>query len=132
MNDRRNVTMGAVEKINTEMQKRPDDPYTEVIGHYIIDRCGLDADCEKKAAGEKKTLAGAMRAVQEAAKKKAVNGCAVLTPEAVFGEVDKYFGFPADELAQMRAMRGTGRVPAPEPAAQAAPAAVSLTLEDFL
>ena len=33
--------MGAVEKINTEMQKRPDDPYTEVIGHYIIDRCGL-------------------------------------------------------------------------------------------
>lgn len=58
--------MGAVEKINTEMQKRPDDPYTEIIGHYIIDRCGLDAGCERKAAAEKKTLAGAMDAVMAA------------------------------------------------------------------
>ena len=109
--------MGAVEKINTEMQKRPDDPYTEVIGHYIIDRCGLDADCERKAAAEKK----------------AVNGCAVLTPDAVFGEVDRYFGFPADELAQLRAMRSAGGTPAPAaPAAPAAQAAVSLDLADFL
>lgn len=124
--------MGAVEKINAEMQKRPDDPYTEIIGHYIIDRCGLDADCERKAA-EKKTLAGAMDAVMAAAKKKAVNGCAVLTPDAVFGEVDRYFGFPADEPAQLRAMRGTGRVPAPAvPEAPAAQAAVSLDLTDFL
>ena len=125
--------MGAVEKINAEMQKRPDDPYTEIIGHYIIDRCGLDADCERKAAAEKKTLEGAMDAVMAEAKKKAVNGCAVLTPDAVFGEVDRYFGFPADELAQLRAMRGTGRVPAPAvPEAPAAPAAVSLDLTDFL
>lgn len=122
--------MGAVEKINTEMQKRPDDPYTEIIGHYIIDRCGLDADCEREAAKEKKTLAGAMDAVMAAAKKKAVNGCAVLTPDAVFGEVDRYFGFPADELAQLRAMRSAGGTPAP--AAPAAQAAVSLDLADFL
>lgn len=125
--------MGAVEKINQAMQKRPDDPYVEIIGHYIIDRCGLDADCEKKAAAEKKTLAGAMDAVKAAAQKKAVNGCAVLTPDAVFGEVDRYFGFPADELAQARAMRSAGAVSAPaETAAQAAPAAVSLDLADFL
>lgn len=128
--------MGAVEKINQEMQKRPDDPYVEIIGHYIIDRCGLDADCERKAAEEKKTLEGAMKAVQEAAKKKAVNGCAVLTPDAVFGEVDKYFGFAADELAQARAMRSIGAVSAPvETAAEAAPIgapAVSVDLADFL
>lgn len=125
--------MGAVEKINTEMQKRPDDPYTEIIGHYVIDRCGLDAGCERKAAAEKKTLAGAMDAVMAAAKKKAVNGCAVLTPDAVFGEVDRYFGFPADELAQLRAMRSAGGTPAPAaPAAPAAQAAVSLDLADFL
>lgn len=122
--------MGAVEKINTEMQKRPDDPYTEIIGHYIIDRCGLDADCERKAAAEKKTLAGAMDAVMAAAKKKAVNGCAVLTPDAVFGEVDRYFGFPTDELAQLRAMRSAGGTPTP--AVPAASAAVSLDLADFL
>lgn len=124
--------MGAVEKINTEMQKRPDDPYTEIIGHYIIDRCGLDADCERKAAAEKKTLEGAMDAVRAAAKEKAVNGCAVLTPDAVFGEVDRYFGFPADELAQLRAMRGVGASAPAVPEAPAAQAAVSLNLTDFL
>ena len=125
--------MGAVEKINTEMQKRPDDPYTEIIGHYIIDRCGLDADCERKAAADKKTLEGAMSAVKAAAEKKAVNGCAVLTPDAVFGEVDRYFGFPADELAQLRAMRGAVGTPTPAaPEAPAAQAAVSLDLTDFL
>ena len=125
--------MGAVEKINMEMQKRPDDPYTEVIGHYIIDRCGLDADCERKAAADKKTLEGAMNAVKSAAQKKAVNGCAVLTPDAVFGEVDKYFGFTADTGARERTMRGTGGVSAPAaPAVPPAPAAVSLDLADFL
>lgn len=125
--------MGAVEKINTEMQKRPDDPYTEIVGHYIIDRCGLDADCERKAAADKKTLEGAMSAVKAAAEKKAVNGCAVLTPDAVFGEVDRYFGFPADELAQLRAMRSAVGTPAPAaPEAPAAQAAVSLDLADFL
>ena len=124
--------MGAVEKINAEMQKRPDDPYTEIIGHYIIDRCGLDADCERKAAAEKKTLAGAMDAVWAAAKKKAMNGCAVLTPDAVFGEVDRYFGLPADELAQLRAMRGVGASAPAVPEAPAAQAAVSLDLTDFL
>lgn len=124
--------MGAVEKINTEMQKRQNDPYTEIIGHYIIDRCGLDADCERKAAAEKKTLEGAMDAVRAAAKKKAVNGCAVLTPDAVFGEVDRYFGFPADELAQLRAMRGVGASAPAVPEAPAAQAAVSLDLTDFL
>lgn len=128
--------MGAVEKINQEMQKRPDDPYVEIIGHYIIDRCGLDAACEKLAAAEKKTLEGAMNAVQEAAKKKAVNGCAVLTPDAVFSEADKYFGFAADELAQARAMRSIGAVSAPvETAAEAAQIgapAVSVDLADFL
>lgn len=124
--------MGAVEKINAEMQRRPDDPYTEIIGHYIIDCCGLDADCERKAAAEKKTLAGAMDAVWAAAKKKAMNGCAVLTPDAVFGEVDRYFGFPADELAQLRAMRGVGASAPAVPEAPAAQAAVSLDLTDFL
>ena len=125
--------MGAVEKINTEMQKRPDDPYTEIIGHYIIDRCGLDADCERRAAAEKKTLEGAMGAVKEAAKKKVVNGCAVLTPNTVFAEVDKYFGFTADTGARERAMRGAGSASAPAaPAVPPAPAAVSLDLADFL
>lgn len=62
--------MSAIEKINTEMQKRPDDLYMEIIGHYIIDRCGADEACEKKASAEGKTLTGAVTAVRNAAQKK--------------------------------------------------------------
>ena len=91
--------MRAIEKINTEMQKRPDDLYMEIIGHYIIDRCGADEACEKKASDEVKTLSGAMTAVRNAAQKKAVSNCAVLTPDEVFSNIDKYFGFPADARA---------------------------------
>ena len=123
--------MGAVEKINQEMQKRPDDLYTEIIGHYIIDRCGADAACEEKAANVGKSLAGAMRAVEAAAMKKAVNGCAVLTPEQVFTAVDGDLGFPADRQAVSRAMASlSGGVTAP--VQPVSPAAVSLSLEDFL
>lgn len=122
--------MSAIEKINQEMQKRPDDLYMEIVGHYIIDRCGADEACEKKAADPSKSLTGAMSAIQAAARKKAVNGCAVLTPNQVFAETDKYFDFPADEDAQRRAMNAMSGGSAPEK--PTSPAAVSLSLEDFL
>lgn len=124
--------MSAIEKINTEMQKRPDDLYMEIIGHYIIDRCGADEACEKKASAEGKTLTGAMAAVRNAAQKKAVNNCAVLTPNEVFSNIDKYFGFPADTRAQDRAMVSVSSASVTAQAVPAAPAAVSLDLSDFL
>ena len=58
----------AIQKINEEMQKNPTDPYTEIIGHYIIDRCA-DEFTAAKVAAEGKTLKGAMNAIMEAAKK---------------------------------------------------------------
>lgn len=121
--------MSAIEKINAEMQKRPDDLYMEIVGHYIIDRCGEDEACEKKAADSGKSLAGAMAAVRNAAKKKAVGNCAVLTPGEVFSMIDKYFGFPVDARAQERAMAS---VSGASTVATAAHAAVSLDLSDFL
>ena len=124
--------MSAIEKINTEMQKRPDDLYMEIIGHYIIDRCGADEACEKKASAEGKTLTGAVTAVRNAAQKKAVSNCAVLTPDEVFSNIDKYFGFPADARAQERAMAGVSGASIAAHAVPTAPAAVSLNLSDFL
>lgn len=42
----------AMEKINEEMQKNPNDLYTEVIGHYITDRC-MDVDAAEKIAADR-------------------------------------------------------------------------------
>lgn len=98
-----NAEMEAVRKINAEMQKRADDPYTEILGHYIIDRCG-DAAVAALVLEDGKTLDGAMQAVTAAARKVKSGNVAVLTPDRVFGEVDKYFGLTTDTRAQQRAM----------------------------
>lgn len=121
----------AIQKINEEMQKNPTDPYTEIIGHYIIDRCA-DEFTAAKVAAEGKTLEGAMNAIMEAAKKAKKGNVAVLLPAVVFGEVDKYFGIAADPAAQMAAVAPGGGAPA-QPAAPA-PAAkkISLDLSSFL
>ena len=120
----------AIAKINAEMQKNPNDLYTEIIGQYISDRCSDEA-VAAKAADPGKSLTGAMSAVKEAARKSAKNGVAVLAPAAVFGEVDKYLGIPEDRAAQAAAMMAAGgqapAVPEVKPAGK-----VSLDLADFL
>lgn len=117
----------AVEKINEEMQKNPNDPYTEVIGHYIIDRC-MDADAAEKVAADGKTLKGAMQAVMKKAEKVKQGNVAVLLPGAVFEAVDRYFGMRKDTAAQDKALRGACGA-TPEPPKQVASV---LNLEDFL
>jgi len=124
------MTEDAIKKINTEMQKAPDDPYREIIGHYIIDRC-VDPACAEQVLKEGKTLEGAMKAVTEAARNAAKNGVAVRTPAQVFGEVDRYFGLAADPAAQRKAVEAAsgGEVPSrgPEPVKK-----MALDLADFL
>ncbi len=82
----------AIEKINAEMQKNPDNQYIEIIGQYIIDKCESDAAAEKVLAAGK-TLSGCLDKIKAAAKKKAINGVGVVTEDEAFAEVNKYFGF---------------------------------------
>lgn len=91
----------AIAKINNEMQKEPDNPYLEILGHYIIDRC--DETLAAKITGGK-TLKGAMELVLKKARNAKKGNVAVLTPGDVFGEVDKHFELPTDEAAQWRAI----------------------------
>ncbi len=97
------VSLEAIKKINAEMQKRADDPYVEIIGHYVIDRCEEEA-CAALVLADGKTLGGAMQAVTATAQKVKKGNVAVLTQDRVFGEVDKYFGLTTDTRAQQRAM----------------------------
>ena len=89
----------AIEKINAEMQTDPTNEYMEIIGHYIIDRCTNEATAEKILA-EDKSLGGVLEEIKEKAREKAINGCAVIRDEDVFGMVDEYFGFGAAEDEQ--------------------------------
>lgn len=118
----------AIAKINEEMQKNADDPYTEVIGHYIIDRCESEITAEKVAA-EDKTLAGAMKAILQKASAVKKGSVAVLLPEIVFGEVDRYFGLPTDLSAQQAAFRPSASLGLPE---YRKPEQIVLDLESFL
>ena len=121
-------TEKAIEKINAEMQKNPNDSYIEIIGHYIIDRCE-EQNAAEKVAIKGKTLKGAMNAVMAKAQKAKKGNVAVLTPATVFGTVDAYFGITTDTAAQLKATQGE----TPAPAATPAPTnKVNLSLEDFL
>ena len=122
----------AIEKINAETQKNPSDPYTEIIGHYVIDRC-LDEAAAAKVCADNKTLKGAMDAVMAEARKAIPknHGSEVgvyIPPGDVFGEVDRYFGLPTDITSQMAACGFTA--PA-QPAPPESPAKVKFTFEDF-
>lgn len=81
----------AIEKINAEVQKNPDNKYIEVIGQYIIDQCENE-EMAKAVLAEGKTLAGCLDAIKAIAKKKAVDNVGVVTEEEAFAEVHKYFG----------------------------------------
>lgn len=94
----------AIEKINAEMQKDPDNRYMEKIGHYVIDRCD-EALAAKIMDG--KTLKGAVDQVIKKARavwNKKTEEPAGLMFDEVFGEVDKYFGLPTDTAAQWKAV----------------------------
>lgn len=122
----------AIEKINGEMQKNASDPYTEIIGHYIVDRC-LDDDAAGLVMKKDKSLSGAMQAVMGKAQKARQGNAAVLTPAEVFGAVDRYFGFSPDLSAQWKTLNGSGAsvVSEAEPPSTSAPV-LDLSLDAFL
>lgn len=119
--------MTPIEKINAEMQKAPDDLYTEIFGHYLIDRCA-DPEDEALIGAEGKTLTGAMAAVESEARKRAKKNVAVLSDYETGKIVDEYFGLKPDHELWQRSIRSTIRNDFPEEPA----GGVALDLADFL
>ena len=119
--------MTAIEKINAEMQKAPDDLYTEIFGHYLIDRC-VDPEDELLIGAEGKTLEGAMKAVESEARKRVQKNVAVLSDYETGKIVDAYFGLkPNTELWQRSIRNAIGDGEPEQPAG-----GVALDLTDFL
>lgn len=86
----------AIEKIKEEMEKNK-APYIQAIGNYILVQVEINDKAAKEIISGEKTLGKALEKVKGEAKKKAVNGCAVLTDEEVYKQVREYYGFTAEQ-----------------------------------
>jgi len=96
-------TEQAMIKINEEMQKDPDNAYLEILGHYIIDRCG-DEQVAQAVLADKKTLKGCVDSIQAAALKKVREKkgvqTVVFTERDFYHEADQYFAIGRDDGAR--------------------------------
>lgn len=92
----------AIEKINLELQKWPNDGYLEIIAHYIIDRCAADEGAAEAVFKADKSLTGCMGCIEAEARRTAQNNIGVVTSLALYDLIDGYFGFSRDEYAQQK------------------------------
>jgi len=81
----------AVEKINKEIGEG-NGPHVRVIGEFLINIISEKQEAADKILDEKKSIKGSINEMSKEAKKKAVNGCAMLTDEEGFNIVLKYYG----------------------------------------
>ncbi len=85
----------AIKKINTEIQKEPNNRYIALIGEHIIDCITSEAAAERVLQGEK-TLGRALTGIENHAKQQQVKGHAVIESTVVYGWAREYFGLSAE------------------------------------
>ncbi|MEG0259576.1 MAG: Cas9 inhibitor AcrIIA9 family protein [Lysinibacillus sp.] len=88
----------AIEKINAEMAQS-NNPYVQVIGQFLLTQITTKEAAEKVLEATK-TVENSLNAMQKEAKKKAVNGMAMLTDEEGYAIVLAYFGLEQDTQPQ--------------------------------
>lgn len=93
----------AIEKIKSEMEKKKDNPYIQAIGDFLLKQIEINKDAAKGIVSGNKTIEKSLKAVEKVARKKAVNGCAVMADREVFNIVKEYYGFEAvqDKFTQL-------------------------------
>ena len=89
----------AIRRINEEMKRHPSDRMLEAVGQYLIDICTTE-DTAKALLDEKKTIAGAISAMREAARKKQHGGYYAMAPDEAWEIVRKYYGIKEAAPAQ--------------------------------
>lgn len=120
----------AIAKINEEMQKDPSNKYLEIIGHYIIDRC-REPEVAKAVNEPEKSLNGAYKHIEAAARKKSEKGCAVMTDSDVFNAIDEYLRIPANTSARMHTKSEADGEPLADEAGDSKPKSVNLDFDSF-
>lgn len=84
----------AMEKNNGEMQEHPDDRVLEAVGQYLIDH--MTEEDAGRLTKRGKSLSGAVKAMEDAARRTAKNGVGVLTDAEAWRIVRRYYGLPED------------------------------------
>lgn len=84
----------AIDKINAEMAEKSTNPYIQLIGQYLLNL--ITDETAKQVLEANRTIEGSLKTMAIEAKKKAVNGMAMLTDEEGYAIVLTYFGIEQD------------------------------------
>lgn len=82
----------AIEKIKAEMEENK-NPYTEIIGNYVIQQIQVNPQVAEAIINEEKTLAESLEQMRKEALKVKQGDIAILTDEQAFKIIRDYFGF---------------------------------------
>ena len=82
----------AIEKIKAEMEENK-NPYTEIIGNYVIQQIQVNPQVAEAIINEEKTLAGSLEQMRNEVLKVKQGNVAVLTDEQGFKIIRDYFEF---------------------------------------
>lgn len=83
--------IAAIEKLKNEMNENNDDAYIQAIGQFLIQQIEKVESVAEAILATDKTIKNSLEAMKNEAKKKAVNGFAMFTPDEGFALVLKYF-----------------------------------------
>lgn len=88
----------AISKLRGEMTQNANDTYIKVIGGFLLKHLELNPKSAEKIMNDGKTIKASLSEMQKEASKKQVNNCAVLSDQAGFDIVLKYFGIDPDQV----------------------------------
>lgn len=122
----------AIEKLDAEMEKAQDS-CSKYIAEQLLQLATSCPEVAEKILKQQKTLAGALAAVRQEAKKHAVGGCACIDEIQTMGIACKYYDIDNAEPAvgATAANQALGKNPETSMDTGAGAAAVSVNLDDF-
>lgn len=85
----------AIEKIKAEMEQKRDNAYIQAIGDYLLKQVEVNKDVAEKIIKEDKSIEKSLKEVEKIARRKEINGCAVMHDNEVFKIVREYYKFEA-------------------------------------
>lgn len=88
----------AISKLKDEMKQNANIAYVKVIGEFLLKHLELNPESADQIMNSDKTIKASLSEMQKEARKKQVNGCAVLSDQEGFDIVLKYFGIKPGQV----------------------------------
>ncbi|MGG4506367.1 hypothetical protein ABEW77_10995 [Heyndrickxia sporothermodurans] len=88
----------AIEKLQNEMNEHKDDAYIQAIGQFLIQQIEKIESAAEAILTTDKTVKKSLEVMKNEAKRKAVNGFAIFTPDEGFALVLKYFDIKTEKI----------------------------------